>query len=366
MKTRQYHIGKEIEEEVRKQYPSIDIFAKALHRERQTVYDIFKRGHIATDRLMEISKLLHRDFFLELSNVYKNGGQENEEDEKDEKEIAEQLGQLAEGDAICIKTTEQVCDIADEFYLTKRTRPLLVFYDNGTNPVIDTMKKVATLNLGEGMVKSIVLRKSELMAFESSIPNLADLPQMAIHLMCIDVDCDNALLMAEKLIKASGKFVVVFYQCMNKLYADANRRIGYRSTADSCFSSWKKRVNMFVADDHSHSFARTRELYNASKYPACGILDRINFLLGQNMDDEARLVLQEAKSSPIIHSYKEEDVRDGITRIHITTLILTKEEESIMKETFCKPLLSMWIDVYKESGHINDWEQSIANIIMSI
>ena len=48
----EYHIGKEIEKEVRKQYPSIDAFAKALHRERQTVYDIFKRAHIATDRLM--------------------------------------------------------------------------------------------------------------------------------------------------------------------------------------------------------------------------------------------------------------------------------------------------------------------------
>lgn len=65
----EYHIGKEIEKEVRKQYPSIDAFAKALHRERQTVYDIFKRAHIATDRLMEVSRLLNRDFFKEFSNV---------------------------------------------------------------------------------------------------------------------------------------------------------------------------------------------------------------------------------------------------------------------------------------------------------
>ena len=93
----EYHIGKEIEKEVRKKYPSIDAFAKALHRERQTVYDIFKRAHIATDRLMEVSRILNRDFFQELSLIYKNGGQEKEEDESD---VAERIGRLMEEDGI--------------------------------------------------------------------------------------------------------------------------------------------------------------------------------------------------------------------------------------------------------------------------
>ena len=66
----EYHIGKEIEKEVRKQYPSIDAFAKALHRERQTVYDIFKRAQIATDRLMEVTRHLHTDFIKVLSKGY--------------------------------------------------------------------------------------------------------------------------------------------------------------------------------------------------------------------------------------------------------------------------------------------------------
>ena len=352
----EYHIGKEIEKEVRKQYPSIDAFAKALHRERQTVYDIFKRAHIATDRLMEVSRILNRDFFQELSLIYKNGGQEKEEDESD---VAERIGRLMEEDGICVKSPFQLEDVADEFYLTKRTKPLVVFYDNGTNTVISTMAAVATKILGDGMVKSVSVKKDELSAFEASILDIAALPQKAIHLMCIDLDYDSILLIAEKLIKTSGKHVVVFFCCTNKIYEDRNGRIGYRSLADSCFSTWKKRANMFVADNSNNDFARTRELYNASM--CRGILDQIDYHLFENRDDEAKLLLQKLISCPFIHTCKEKDMGNGICRLHITTLLLCQDEKSMMEKTHCNPLLSMWIDVVKDTGAIVDWEKSLYN-----
>ena len=107
----EYHIGKEIEKEVRQQYPSIDAFAKALHRERQTVYDIFKRAHIATDRLMEVSRLLNRDFFKEFSNVLHFGETSEEEDEA---EVAECISQLMPENELQVIRTERLHELTDE------------------------------------------------------------------------------------------------------------------------------------------------------------------------------------------------------------------------------------------------------------
>mgnify|MGYP003292330598 CR=1 FL=1 len=58
------HIGKLIEEELRKQERSVTWFAKKLCYERTNVYSIFKRESIDTALLVRISKILHHNFFL--------------------------------------------------------------------------------------------------------------------------------------------------------------------------------------------------------------------------------------------------------------------------------------------------------------
>ncbi|MBQ8889880.1 MAG: XRE family transcriptional regulator [Bacteroidaceae bacterium] len=57
------HIGKLIEEELRKQERSVTWFAKQLCCERTNVYSIFKRESIDTQLLYRISLILKKNFF---------------------------------------------------------------------------------------------------------------------------------------------------------------------------------------------------------------------------------------------------------------------------------------------------------------
>lgn len=57
------HIGKQIEEELRRQERSVTWFAKQLCCERTNVYSIFKRESIDTYQLYRISLILQKNFF---------------------------------------------------------------------------------------------------------------------------------------------------------------------------------------------------------------------------------------------------------------------------------------------------------------
>lgn len=57
------HIGKLIEQELRKQERSVTWFANKLYCERTNVYSIFKRESIDTALLLRISDILHHNFF---------------------------------------------------------------------------------------------------------------------------------------------------------------------------------------------------------------------------------------------------------------------------------------------------------------
>ena len=58
------HIGKLIEEELRRQERSVTWFANKLCYERTNVYSIFKRQSIDTELLARISRILHYNFFI--------------------------------------------------------------------------------------------------------------------------------------------------------------------------------------------------------------------------------------------------------------------------------------------------------------
>lgn len=60
-------IGELIENEVRKQQIPITEFAKMICCQRNNVYDIFKRSKMDIAQLKQISKVLNRNFFKELS-----------------------------------------------------------------------------------------------------------------------------------------------------------------------------------------------------------------------------------------------------------------------------------------------------------
>lgn len=57
------HIGKLIEEELRRQQRTVSWFARNLYCQRTNVYDIFKRRSIDTEMLLRISVILRYNFF---------------------------------------------------------------------------------------------------------------------------------------------------------------------------------------------------------------------------------------------------------------------------------------------------------------
>lgn len=57
------HIGKLIEEELRRQQRTVSWFARNLYCDRTNVYDIFKRRSIDTAMLLRISIVLRHNFF---------------------------------------------------------------------------------------------------------------------------------------------------------------------------------------------------------------------------------------------------------------------------------------------------------------
>lgn len=57
------HIGKIIEDELRRQERTVAWFARKLLCDRSTVYAIFQRQSVNTDVLLQISRILNRNFF---------------------------------------------------------------------------------------------------------------------------------------------------------------------------------------------------------------------------------------------------------------------------------------------------------------
>ena len=67
------NIGQNIKEELERQERSVSWLARKLNCTRAAVYRIFSKNSIDTQLLCKISEILHRDFFLDLSNeVHQN------------------------------------------------------------------------------------------------------------------------------------------------------------------------------------------------------------------------------------------------------------------------------------------------------
>lgn len=58
------HIGKEIENELRRQGRGATWLAKRLHCDRTNVYNIFRREGVDTILLQRVGAILHRNFFV--------------------------------------------------------------------------------------------------------------------------------------------------------------------------------------------------------------------------------------------------------------------------------------------------------------
>lgn len=345
-----YHIGKEIEKEVRKQYTSVDAFAKALHRERQTVYDIFKRAHIATDRLMEVSKLLNRDFFKEFSDIYKYGEITEVEDDT---EVAECISQLIPENELQVIRAERLHELTDEFFLSERKKPMVIMHGNDNNIIAD-LRKVAEDILGKGMIKSLIIKQEDIFAFETSITRLSGMPQKAVEIEYrgsgINGGFDDIILLAEKLATESGKYVIVFCTCMNAIGKDADNHIDYCSCAEESFDTWHKRVHIFVADNENKDFARHKELYLSVQRKGC--IDQVLSAFNHDENDRAGKILNKALYCLSTFLFENTDVDTDTSRYYVRSVTPTPEEIRLLDECKIVPQLSMWFDLSKSSGKL--------------
>lgn len=344
----EYHIGKEIEKEVRRQYPTIDAFAKALYRERQTVYEIFKRSHIATDRLMDVSRLLNRDFFKEFSNIY-NYGETTEKD--DETDVSELISQLIPEDNLQVVMAERIPELADEFFLSERKKPLVVIHENASN-VAEDMRNVAEGILGKGMVKSITIKPEDIFAFESSITRLSEMPQKAMEIIYTgsgrDGGFDDIILLAERLATASTKHIVVFCSCTNSLGKDTDGNLAYCSWAEECFDTWHKRVHVFVADNKNKDFARRQELYKACN--KVGYIDKAFKAFESGDNDTAGRILNDVLSNLSTYQFEVVEIDRGTSRFYARSASPTSEEMALFETCNISPRLTIWFDMFRATG----------------
>lgn len=72
------HVGNRVKEILDLQGRSVTWLAAQIPCERSNVYNIFRRENLDVGLLLRISIILRYDFFLELSEEYKDGLAENE------------------------------------------------------------------------------------------------------------------------------------------------------------------------------------------------------------------------------------------------------------------------------------------------
>lgn len=342
----EYHIGKEIEEEVRRQYPSIEAFAKALHRERQTVYDMFKRDQIATDRLMEVSRLLKRDFFKELSDIYKNAATNEEADE--------QLDSLMPADQLKIVRYDELEKVIEEYYSTSRKKPLMISAVRGN--AWTTLEKVGSAVLGEGMIKHLSLHKNkkrnDLLDLKTRISELSALPYKGFLITWGGSleDYEKIIPFAEKLISESGKFVII-YRSFYITPSAAHRLEKGMSDEELLFNIWHKRVHIFVADNEKEDYVT-----NASCEVGAQLHDFFKEAQFYNLFEDIHIgsektyeELQKILSAPHALDVTTEDVNDKILRCTITC---SDSIFHIYSAQQIKPFKTMIFDVSKENGMI--------------
>lgn len=344
----EYHIGKEIEKEVRKQYPSIDAFAKALHRERQTIYDIFKRAYIATDRLMEVSRLLNRDFFKEISNIYNFGAATETEDDSD---VSERISQLMPEHELQVIRAERFHELIDEFFLGVRKKPMIIMHD-GNDGIVTDLRKVAEGILGKGMVKSIIIKQDDVFAFETSISRLSAMPQMVVAINYTgsgdEGGFDDIILLSERLATESEKHVVVFCTCNNILSKDSNNTLTYCSWAEECFDTWHKRVHILVADNKNKDFARRRELFKAAQGE--GYIDKALCAFEEGRNETAGKILGNALNDLSTYQFEISDVDADTSRFYVRTFLPTSKEIQLLNDCNITPRLTMWFDMSKATA----------------
>ena len=260
----QYHIGQEIEKEMRAQGMTAKQLAEKINLTPQALYDIFKKSHIATDRLMDIQHVLGRDFFMELSQLVQHAGMPAEEEV--ENAAREQFEMLLPEDKLHVIDYYALCELAEGFVMSEHRRPLVIFYsDDWTIP--DKFHDTVNHKLGVGKVYLLDLRKEHKKgkSNEEIIRFVESMPHPVVDISGQGLDDEDFRFMVE-LSQATGKQVYAFCKSIQEIvnYQGMFGKPEYRDTAIAHFSAWHEHIHFAFADREFKTYRKTRQLFLAN------------------------------------------------------------------------------------------------------
>ena len=356
-----YNIGQEILKEVKAKYPSVTAFAKDLCKSSSATYEIFGKTSLDTDLLLKVSKLLDRDFFREFSEKCLNGEVAVEDKDMTENHI----NCLLPEDELHVFTYDKHEMVLEEYFLLPRKKPLVVFCGwkyRGEEACVKQTCVIGENIFGKGMVRPLRFNSKNLADLEAQIPMLTSIPQKAFVILYngsgLQNGYDHVILLAEKLLAASGKHVVLI--CSNRNWVSiTNDKAVYSSNVEPTFDTWKERIFACVLDNCENDFVYNRELYNAIK--GCGYIDAIYHCLFEKDEEGAQQYLAEARK---LSTFKDTVIKSDVNmERHQISMLEVRPEDKKLLERY-NPRVSMWIDIIKETGEIFDWEYSILSILL--
>ena len=361
-----YHIGQEILKEVKAKFPSVTAFAKDLCKSSSATYEIFGKTSLDTDLLLKVSKLLDRDFFREFSEKCLNGEVAVEDKDMTENHI----NCLLPEDELHVFTYDKHEMVLEEYFLLPRKKPLVAFC--GWKDREEEIKLTCVIGeniFGKGMVRPLRFNSKNLADLEAQIPMLTSIPQKAFVILYsgsgLQNGYDHVILLAEKLLAASGKHVVLI--CDNRNWVN-EYSLEYSSYAEPAFDTWKERIFACVLDNSQNDFVYYRELYYAIK--GCGYIDAIRNCLGfihpDGIDEEkVKQLIAEAKEK--LSTFKDTIIKEDEERERhlISSLVVRPEDMEKFKRHRSKEAVSIWIDISKATGTILNWQGSLSSRILS-
>ena len=361
-----YNIGQEILKEVKAKYPTVAAFARELCKSSSATYEIFGKTSLDTDLLLKVSKLLDRDFFREFSEKCLNGEVAVENKDMTEKRV----NCLLPEDELHVFTYDKHEMVLEEYFLLPRKKPLVAFC--GWKDREEEIKLTCVIGeniFGKGMVRPLRFNSKNLADLEAQIPMLTFIPQKAFVILYsgsgLQNGYDHVILLAEKLLAASGKHVVLI--CDNRNWVN-EYSLEYSSYAEPAFDTWKDRIFACVLDNSQNDFVYNRELYYAIK--GCGYIDAIRNCLGffypDGIDEEkVKQLIAEAKEK--LSTFKDTIIKEDEERERhlISSLVVRPEDMEKFKRHRSKEAVSIWIDISKATGTIRDWQGSFKSDILS-
>ena len=358
-----YHIGQEILKEVKAKFPSVAAFARELCKSSSATYEIFGKTSLDTDLLLKVSQLLDRDFFREFSEKCLNGEVAVEDKDMTENHI----NCLLPEDELHVFTYDKHEMVLEEYFLLPRKKPLVAFC--GWKDREEEIKLTCVIGeniFGKGMVRPLRFNSKNLADLEAQIPMLTSIPQKAFVILYsgsgLQNGYDHVILLAEKLLAASGKHVVLICDnrnCVNKYSLE------YSSYAEPAFDTWKERIFACVLDNCENDFVYNRELYNAIK--GCGYIDAISCCLGlgtSDIDEEkVKQLIAEAKEK--LSTFKDTIIKEDEERErHLISSLVVRPEDKKFERYMSKDSVSIWIDISKATGTILNWQGSLPSRIL--